>query len=82
MDKLSSQITRRLTLCPSGRSLNLTFQMKNYSRTSQRNFLAKAMHYRSLECFINTRKLFKSFKTLLFGKMFSIQKIKKKRSHR
>ena len=82
MGKLSSQITQNLTLYLLARSLNLTFQMNNYSRTSQRNFLAKAVQNRSLVCFINTKKLFKSFKVQLFGKMFSIKKIKKKSNHR
>ena len=82
MDKLLWQITQSLILCPLDKSLNLTFPMKNYSRISQRNFLEKVMQNRSLACFINTRKLFRSYKTPLFGKMFTIKRIQKKRTHR
>ena len=82
MDKLSWQTTQSLILCPLDKSLNPTFLMNNCSRISRRNFLAKLMRNLTLACSINTRELFKSYRTHLFGKIFSIQKIQKKRTHR
>ena len=82
MDKLLLQITQKPIPCPSVKSLNPIFRMNNSSRIMERNFLARKIQNRSSACFTNIKKLFKSYRMQLSGKMYSISKNKIQKSHR